>query len=254
MRMHILVGGDELYETIKTTFCDDAPTARPNPQLPYSSASVSLLTPGLRTGDLITHANRAKFLLICEQQVALIGEVRSMQRVARAYLTAQADPALSLAPVMLAVGQQGALAQESDMGELAADWVFAPLERDDLMRRATVALRRAQPSPPARPQAPIRLHADSFSASYENKMVRLTKSEFLLANLFIGRLGSVISLTELFDFFSSHGKAATQSNVRVGIFELRLKLEKLSGSALGLVSVYRRGYALRQNSCRNAMQ
>jgi DNA-binding response OmpR family regulator len=84
--------------------------------------------------------------------------------------------------------------------------------------------------------------------------VRLTKSEFLLANLFIGRLGSVISLPELFDFFSSHGKAATQSNVRVGIFELRLKLEKLSGSALGLVSVYRRGYALRQNSCRNAMQ
>jgi DNA-binding response OmpR family regulator len=105
-----------------------------------------------------------------------------------------------------------------------------------------------------RPQAPICLHAESHCASYENKMVRLTKSEFLLAKLFIGRLGSVISLSELFALFSSHGKAATRSNVRVGIFELRLKLEQLSGSTLGLVSVYRQGYALRQTSCRDALQ
>ncbi|HEY0061322.1 MAG TPA: winged helix-turn-helix domain-containing protein [Telluria sp.] len=242
MHLHILTGGEELYEHSKTT-CEDGTTDAGSGA---TSTTVSLLSPGVRTGDLLSHSRRPKVLLICASEIALLGEIRTMQRVARAYLSAQCNAQLSLAPVLLAVNRERAFAPAT-FDALICDRVWLPLERADLVQRAKNALLSPVAASGACPLPPLQLDACSFSATYQDKQVRLTKSEFMLAKLFLGRLGSVISLSELFDLFSAHGKAATRNNIRVGIFELRLKLEKLCGSALDLVTVYRRGYALRHN-------
>ncbi len=249
MQLQILTGGKALFDLSKSTFGDGMTSPFLGPQFATRTATVSLLSPGVRTGDLIAHASRPKVLLICARETALLAEIRSMRRVALAYLTAQRNAGLSLAPIVLAVDRQSARAA-SAMDTLMCERVWLPLQRHDMAQLATIAAQPAPSTALASPATSLRLHDDSSSASYDNKLVRLTKSEFMLAKLFLGRLGAVISLNELFEVFSSHGKAATRSNVRVAIFELRIKLEQLCGSTLDLVTVYRRGYTLRQNGCR----
>ncbi|MGV3655037.1 MAG: hypothetical protein ACO1N5_12570, partial [Noviherbaspirillum sp.] len=46
--------------------------------------------------------------------------------------------------------------------------------------------------------------------------------------------------------FKSSGKSTEGSNIRVTVFQLRLKLEMLTRSQFTIVSVYKRGYCLKQ--------
>jgi DNA-binding winged helix-turn-helix (wHTH) protein len=52
-------------------------------------------------------------------------------------------------------------------------------------------------------------------------------------------------MKELILLFKSTGKSTEGSNIRVTIFQLRLKLEMLTRSRYTLASVYRQGYCLR---------
>jgi DNA-binding winged helix-turn-helix (wHTH) protein len=61
-------------------------------------------------------------------------------------------------------------------------------------------------------------------------------------------MGTVIPIKDLIMLFKSSGKSTEGSNIRVTIFQLRLKLEMLTKSQYALVSVYKQGYCLRPKS------
>ncbi len=81
--------------------------------------------------------------------------------------------------------------------------------------------------------------------SYQAKAIHLTPSEFALAELFLNQMGTVIPIKDLVMLFKSSGKSTEGSNIRVTIFQLRLKLEMLTKSHFTLASVYKQGYVLR---------
>ncbi|MDQ1816002.1 winged helix-turn-helix domain-containing protein [Massilia sp. CCM 9210] len=232
-----------------------------NELLAFSGLDVSVLNVHGGSAGFVCDAGVANILLVDSREHALLDAIAPAQRVARG----MAGQRLWPAPLILAVdahqpppGATGSLA-------LTADWVFAPVSPTDLLRRASVLLQRMVTPchsglDPAKARAPfasapsLTLHAASLSVAFQERTIRLSRTEFMLVDLFLSRTGGVVSFGELSEFFQTQGKADTRSNIRVGIFELRLKLEQLSGCALGLVSIYRQGYALRHTSGRAPLQ
>ncbi|MDM5175639.1 helix-turn-helix domain-containing protein [Massilia sp. DJPM01] len=237
--------------------------ATSNELLAFSGLDISALNPHGGSADFLCDASLSNIVLVDSREYRLLDALAPAQRMARG----MADRRLWPAPLILAVDAHQSPPSATDAGMLAADWVFAPVSPTDLLRRAALLLHRLQTPPdsapetstptpqPAYPGGPaLSLHAASLSVGYQGRSIRLSRTEFMLIDLFLSRTGGVVSFGELSEFFQTQGKADTRSNIRVGIFELRLKLEQLSGSALGLVSIYRQGYALRHTSGRAAQQ
>ncbi|MDO8311159.1 MAG: winged helix-turn-helix domain-containing protein, partial [Sideroxyarcus sp.] len=93
---------------------------------------------------------------------------------------------------------------------------------------------------------PMTMIPDSRTISFAGRSAVLTRSEFALAELFLAQMGSVIPTSDLVALFKSTGKSTEGSNIRVTIFQLRLKLEMLTKSQYTLVSVYKQGYCMKQ--------
>jgi DNA-binding winged helix-turn-helix (wHTH) protein len=92
----------------------------------------------------------------------------------------------------------------------------------------------------------IGLSPRTRTMEFNDKKVKLSPSELTLAELFLSKPGSVISLQDLVAFFTDAGKSSGLNNIRVTICQLRLKLEELSNSQWTILAVHRRGYSLRQ--------
>lgn len=261
MRVHIHVGGKLLYENCMANIREFRSATTSNELLAFSGLDISALNLHGGSADFLCDASLANVILVDSREYRLLDALAPAQRMARG----MADRRLWPAPLILAVDAHQSPPSATDTGMLAADWVFAPVSPTDLLRRASLLLQRLQRPAQGAPDEPVArpafadgpalsLHAASLSVAYQGRTVRLSRAEFMLVDLFLGRSGGVVSFGELSEFFQTQGKADTRSNIRVGIFELRLKLEQLSGSALGLVSIYRQGYALRHTSGRAAQQ
>lgn len=84
---------------------------------------------------------------------------------------------------------------------------------------------------------------------FNGRTMRLTPSEFALAELFLRQPGSVISLSAIAEHFEQTGKSGTANNIRVCVHQLRLKFEQLSAGQLTIAMAYGRGYSLKQRLC-----
>lgn len=261
MRAHIYVGGKQLHESCMANIREFRSAGACNELLAFTELDVSVLNVHGGSADFLCDASLANILLVDSREYHLLDAIAPAQRMARGL----AGQGLCPAPLILAVDAHQPPPGATDSLVRAADWVFAPVSPTDLLRRASLLLRRMQTlyqgtldavQPRAAfPSAPsLTLHAASLSVAYQDRTIRLSRAEFMLVDLFLSRTGGVVSFGELSEFFQTQGKADTRSNIRVGIFELRLKLEQLSGCALGLVSIYRQGYALRHTSGRSPRQ
>jgi DNA-binding response OmpR family regulator len=85
-------------------------------------------------------------------------------------------------------------------------------------------------------------------ASYGTKTCKLTPSESMLLEIFMDHAGSVVTFDRLVSIFLANGKSAEPNNIRVAMFQLRLKLEMLTRSQIALNNIYKQGYCLRHRA------
>lgn len=127
-----------------------------------------------------------------------------------------------------------------------ADWLFPDFSPAELAFRLLALATGCQRSVHRLPCGEITLERERRAISLNGRSVRLSPTEVALAEFFLTRSSRVISLAELVAFFKESGKSSAMNNIRVAIYQLRLKLEELSNFRLTLVTLYRQGYSLRQ--------
>ena len=150
-----------------------------------------------------------------------------------------------MSPIVLIFRSHSVLADAPDFPDFVADWICTPFLISDLARRVISSLRRKNILKTKLHFGSLTLVPDLRVLSYQAKGIHLTPSEYSLAELFLNQMGTVIPMKDLVMLFKSSGKSTEGSNIRVTIFQLRLKLEMLSKSHYTLASVYKQGYVLR---------
>jgi len=150
-----------------------------------------------------------------------------------------------MSPIVLIFRSHTVLADAPDFPDFVADWICTPFLITDLARRVISSLRRKNILKTKLHFGSLSLVPDLRVLSYQAKGIHLTPSEYSLAELFLNQMGTVIPLKDLVMLFKSSGKSTEGSNIRVTIFQLRLKLEMLTKSQYTLASVYKQGYVLR---------
>lgn len=148
---------------------------------------------------------------------------------------------------LLAVVEPGDAATASGhLADPVTEWLFAGFSPEELVFRLLALLRSRQVRSFALPGAALTFTPGVNTLHFKHSSVRLSPSEFEVAELFFERFGTVIGLGELARRFEQSGKSSAMSNIRVTVFQLRHKLEELTHGALTIDTVYRRGYVLRQ--------
>ncbi len=149
------------------------------------------------------------------------------------------------APVILVFDRELPTSHLVDMPLVVTDWITGMDAMQDLARRVFAALRRQKHVVAELGGLPLTLSAESRQLCYDKDAITLTPSEVSVAEMFISRFGSVIPLQEIQLLFKLAGRSTEGSNVRVTMFQLRLKLEALTRCHYTLTSAYGQGYVLR---------
>lgn len=126
------------------------------------------------------------------------------------------------------------------------EWLFAGFAPEELVFRVLALLQARRLRSFRLAGGTITFAPDTRSLYFGECSVRLSPSEFEVAELFFDRFGTIIPLHELVAFFEQSGKSAAMNNIRVTIFQFRLKLEALTRARVTIETVYRRGYVLKQ--------
>lgn len=197
--------------------------------------------------DFLLETGRAAVILVEANDLSLIESFQSMERKELAFL-GQTGSATRLAPVIAVFDSASLLSQIRELPELIADWTFFPVEPLELARRIFSALKRKNIVKTKVLYGALSLMSESRALLFFGNGVHLTRSEFALMELFLSQMGTVIPLTDLALLFRSTGKSTEGSNIRVTIFQLRLKLEMLTKGQYTVTSVYKQGYCLKQKS------
>lgn len=156
------------------------------------------------------------------------------------------------APVILVFDQEFPTTDWIETPIVVTDWVSGQHAMHDLARRVIASLRRQKHLQFALGGGLLTLNLDARTLHYNKNSIQLTPSEVPLAELFLAHLGSVIPLEEILLIFRLSGRSTSGSNVRVTIFQLRYKLELLTGHHFVLACAYGEGYVLRPARGREA--
>lgn len=199
----------------------------------------------LRPEHLLSFPDQPSALLIDAQEPAYVQKIQLLEKKELTFIKNPPFLPIVMSPIILIFRSPGALAQAPDFPDFVADWVCAPLSMSDLSRRTIAALRRKNILKTKLQFGSLTLVPDLRILSFQSKAIHLTPSECALAELFLNQMGTVILIKDLVALFRSSGKSTEGSNIRVTIFQLRLKLEMLTKSQYTLASVYKQGYVLR---------
>ena len=194
---------------------------------------------------LLLKSDTPTLMLVEAPDMQVIERLQAMER--RELLLDGTEPrSLALAPIIAVFHSHASLAEVRDLPELVSDWVFLPVNSAELARRIILSLKRKAILKTRLRFGALTLVPETRLVFYADKSVHLTRSEFALAELFLSQAGTVIPFSDLVALFKSSGKSTEGSNIRVTVFQLRLKLEMLTRSQFTIVSVYKRGYCLKQ--------
>lgn len=200
--------------------------------------------------DLLGSVEAPSALLLDGRDNALLGRVCHLERQILAFVKNHPQVPLVPSPVIAVLPLAATMREVPDFPDCIADWVYAPLLVQDMAQRVLVSLKRRGYLGARLQFGDITLFPATRQLHFDDRSICLTHSEFLLLEFFLRRSGAVIPLQDLVVFFKSIGKSAEPNNIRVTIFQLRLKLDHLTRSRITLISVYKRGYCLRQNRSR----
>ena len=248
MRLEIKVIGDRLFDailfnrsTLSETFlqlcCDTDPI----------DAIVTRFDEKPQVKDLLLETGGASIILVEANDLSLIESLQSMERKELAFL-GHAGSAIRLAPLIAVFDSAELLSDIGELPDLISDWTFFPLKSLEMARRIFSALKRKNIVKTKVLYGALSLISESRALFFFGNGIHLTRSEFALMELFLSQMGTVIPLTDLAMLFRSTGKSTEGSNIRVTIFQLRLKLEMLTKGQYTVTSVYKQGYCLKQKS------
>lgn len=205
----------------------------------------SLMPEGLRPDNLLSYPDKPSALLVDAQDAGILDRLHLMDKRELSMIKDPPFVPVVLAPLVLVFQSQRTVAEMPEFPEFISDWVCAPYSFHDVLRRVVVALKRKNILKTRLRYGPLTLVRENRVACYDGRTIHLTPSEFSLAELFMNQMGSVVPIKDLVTLFKSTGKSTEGSNIRVTIFQLRLKLEMLTQSAMTLASVYKQGYCLK---------
>lgn len=252
MRITLKIIGDELYSTLSREI-NRINTAFPrlpaqNDQYEWQILKVSSMKPE----HLLSYPDSPSALLIDANEPTYIEKIQLLEKKEMTFIKDPPFLPIVLSPIILIFRSEEELLEIPDFPDFVSDWMCTPFAISDMVRRIVAALRRKNILKTKLYFGSLTLVPDLRLMSYHGKTIHLTPSEFALAELFLNQMGTVISTKELVSLFKSSGKSTEGSNIRVTIFQLRLKLEMLTKSRYTLASVYRQGYCLRTKSKLNA--
>lgn len=197
--------------------------------------------------DFLFETGDASVILVEITDIITIESLQSMDRKELAFL-GQAGNAARLLPLIAVFGSPELLSEVRELPDVISDWTFFPIEAIELARRVFLALKRKNIVKTKVLYGALSLISESRALLFFEDSVHLSRSEFALMELFLSQMGTVIPLADLAMLFKSTGKSTEGSNIRVTIFQLRLKLEMLTKGQYTVTSVYKRGYCLKQKS------
>jgi DNA-binding winged helix-turn-helix (wHTH) protein len=248
MRLELKVIGERLFdavlsnystltETLSQLCCDTDPI----------DAVLTRFDDKPQVKDFLLETCGASILLVEATDLSLIESLQSMERKELAFL-GHTGSAIRLAPLIAVFDSAELLSEVRELPDLICDWTFFPLEPLELSRRIFSSLKRKSIVKTKVLYGTLSLISESRALMFFGNGVPLTRSEFALMELFLNQMGTVIPLTDLAMLFRSTGKSTEGSNIRVTIFQLRLKLEMLTKGQYTVTSVYKQGYCLKHKS------
>ena len=249
MQFELRIVGDQLYRTLMES-ADDLAEAmlqlcrHTEPVLP----KLIRLADRPRLSELLLQSDLTKITLLEAQDLSLIDAIQAMERKELAFLNSASNTLPKLAPIIAIFDSPDLLADIRDFPELISDWAFMPLDPSELARRIFSVLKRRNILKTKIRYGVLSLLAETRMLVFFGNAIQLTRSEFALAELFLSQMGTVIPLADLAMLFRSTGKSTEGSNIRVTVFQLRLKLEMLTKSQYTVMSVYKQGYCLKQKT------
>jgi DNA-binding response OmpR family regulator len=249
MEVEIKIIGQSLYKAVSGNLVVINKTIQ---RLCRSIAAVdiqiALLSDRRQARDLILHTDKPSVLLVEVNDLAIIDTLQITEKKDIMFMRSETGAVVRMAPVIAVFGSESIVNDVRDMPELICDWTFMPLDLTELARRIIAALKRRNLLKAKLHYGALTLLPEAKTIVFFGTSMHLTRSEFALAELFLSQMGSVIPLTDLVLLFRSTGKSTEGSNIRVTIFQLRLKLEMLTKGQYTLVSVYKQGYCLKQKT------
>lgn len=186
-----------------------------------------------------------RIIVVDGDDIGLLARIAELRL--NAGLTATSPPTrVTTAPVIATVPSGANLQRMSQYCRVVTDWLFTDFTGNELAFRMLAVVAAFQRRIYRLACGEINLAADSRDIGLNGKVIRLSPSEHALAEFFLDKAGSVVTLSDLITFFEESGKSSAMNNIRVAIYQLRLKLEELSNFQLTIATLYRRGYVLRQ--------
>lgn len=199
----------------------------------------------VRPEHLLSYPDMPSALLIDAQEPTYIEKIQLLEKKELTFIKDPPFLPIVMSPIVLIFRSHSVLADAPDFPDFVADWICTPFLISDLARRVISSLRRKNILKTKLHFGSLSLVPDLRVLSYQVKGIHLTPSEYSLAELFLNQMGTVIPIKDLVLLFKSSGKSTEGSNIRVTVFQLRLKLEMLTKSQYTLASVYKQGYVLR---------
>lgn len=246
MKVHLKVMGDALCASLVKSLKSDIAVAACAASKEEVSWQVTAIPRGFQAQEWVCQQTSPTVLLIDADDSATLRSLQASQGALHHLVSSTRHPAVVRCPVVLIFSSPGTLSQCTHLPEFASDWLLAGGLNAELVPRILGALRRGNVLPMSQNHAALTLIASTRTMIYEDTSARLTPAEFTLLELFLSNIGSIISLQELVQTFQASGKSAEANNIRVAIYQLRLKLDTLTKSQMPLTSIYRQGYCLRQ--------
>lgn len=110
----------------------------------------------------------------------------------------------------------------------ASDYITKPFDNDELLARIAVQLRKGlQNNGDILNWKNIQLNKSTFSVLADNKLIKLTKTEFAILALFMSNPKNVFSKSAIVDNISNYTQDGEESSISVHISSLRHKLKEV---------------------------
>jgi DNA-binding response OmpR family regulator len=196
--------------------------------------------------DFLNRTGAAAAVVVESNDSGAMNKLRALDSVARPCENSRAGR-VCLFPIIAVCENWSAAAEARRRAPVISEWTVGPIKPDEIFHRAMFSISKHASPKRQKEFGLVRILHDSRTIVSGTRSQSLTEFEISLAEFFLSKAGTTVSITRLVDFFREAGRSAKRSNMRVAIFGLRAKLEEVTNSRVKVVSVYRQGYSLRQS-------
>jgi DNA-binding response OmpR family regulator len=150
-------------------------------------------------------------------------------------------------PILLMTAKEDRNARVQGLDTGADDYLFKPIDIQELQARLRALLRRRQVLPTAILEVgELRLNPQNCQVTYHENLLNLTPKEYQILELFLRNPNRIFSRSQLIDQLWSFEEFPLEDSVKAHIKGLRQKLKKVN-SEVGIENVYGLGYRLNPN-------